>query len=393
TGAFIDQIAALLNTDAEGLNRLAAGAEKIYPIASRCGVFAKTDIQPLLNEGARKEDIAASVFQAVVNQTIGGLAAGRPIRGNVAFLGGPLTFLPELRKRFMITLNLTEEEVLYSEDGHYYVAIGAALESRKNSPVNINNIVRLLTGMERITVRDTESGNDPLFRNQEELDAFRKRHSKAKVAVRPLETYKGNAFLGIDAGSTTTKMVLISEDDEVLYQFYDSNKGNPIETAREGLTRLYEMLPPDVKIARSAVTGYGEKLIQAAFQIDDGEVETVAHYTAAKKFQPDVDFIIDIGGQDMKCIKIKNGVIDRIILNEACSAGCGSFLESFAETLGKNVREFSRMALMAEHPVELGSRCTVFMNSKVKQVQKEGAGIADISAGLAYSVIMNALYK
>ena len=393
TGAFIDQIAALLNTDAEGLNRLAAGAEKIYPIASRCGVFAKTDIQPLLNEGARKEDIAASVFQAVVNQTIGGLAAGRPIRGNVAFLGGPLTFLPELRKRFMITLNLTEEEVLYSEDGHYYVAIGAALESRKNSPVNINNIVRLLTGMERITVRDTESGNDPLFRNQEELDAFRKRHSKAKVAVRPLETYKGNAFLGIDAGSTTTKMVLISEDDEVLYQFYDSNKGNPIETAREGLTRLYEMLPPDVKIARSAVTGYGEKLIQAAFQIDDGEVETVAHYTAAKKFQPDVDFIIDIGGQDMKCIKIKNGVIDRIILNEACSAGCGSFLESFAETLGKNVREFSRMALTAEHPVELGSRCTVFMNSKVKQVQKEGASIADISAGLAYSVIMNALYK
>ncbi len=393
TGAFIDQIATLLNTDAEGLNKLAEGAEKIYPIASRCGVFAKTDIQPLLNEGVRREDIAASVFQAVVNQTIGGLAAGRPIRGNVAFLGGPLTFLPELRKRFVETLKLKEEQVLHSEDGHYYVAIGAALESEKNNLIEIHKILKLLSNMDQTIVKDAEEGNEPLFRNNGELEAFKKRHSKAKVSVRPLETYKGNAFLGIDAGSTTTKMVLIGEDEEVLYQFYDKNKGDPIETAREGLMRLYEILPPDVNIVRSTVTGYGEKLIQAAFQIDDGEIETVAHYTAAKKFQPDVDFILDIGGQDMKCIKIRGGVIDRIILNEACSAGCGSFLESFAETLGKNVREFSSMALTADHPVDLGSRCTVFMNSKVKQVQKEGASIADISAGLAYSVIMNALYK
>lgn len=393
TGAFIDQIATLLNTDAQGLNKLAAGAEKIYPIASRCGVFAKTDIQPLLNEGARREDIAASVFQAVVNQTIGGLAAGRPITGNVAFLGGPLTFLPELRRRFVRTLKLREEQVLHSQDGHYYVAIGAALESGKNNSIDINNIVNLLTSMNGSKTKVSKNRNEPLFRNKKELENFKERHSKAKVTTKPLETYKGNAFLGIDAGSTTTKMVLIGEADEVLYQFYDKNKGNPIETAREGLTRLYEILTSQVNIVRSTVTGYGEKLIQAAFQIDDGEIETVAHYQAAKKFQPDVDFIMDIGGQDMKCIKIKDGVIDRIILNEACSAGCGSFLESFAETLGKNVREFSSLALTADHPVDLGSRCTVFMNSKVKQVQKEGASIADISSGLAYSVIMNALYK
>ncbi|AGK54640.1 2-hydroxyacyl-CoA dehydratase [Bacillus sp. 1NLA3E] len=393
TGAFIDQIATLLNTDAEGLNRLAVSADKIYPIASRCGVFAKTDIQPLLNEGARREDIAASVFQAVVNQTIGGLACGRPIRGNVAFLGGPLTFLTELRYRFIETLKLKDEHVLHSEDGHYYVAIGAALESEKNDSIDIRRLIELLSELN--PEKDSSSANriDSLFKDESDYQAFRNRHNRAKVKTESLSTYVGIAFLGIDAGSTTTKMVLTSENDEVLFSFYEKNKGNPVETVREGLTRLYDLIPDHVHIVRSTVTGYGEKLIQAAFQIDEGEIETVAHYTAAKKFQPDVDFIIDIGGQDMKCIKIKDGVIDQIILNEACSAGCGSFLESFAENLGRSVQEFSKLALTASNPVDLGSRCTVFMNSKVKQVQKEGASIADISAGLSYSIVTNALYK
>lgn len=393
TGAFIDQIATLLNTDAAGLNELAASAEKIYPIASRCGVFAKTDIQPLLNEGARKADIALSVFQAVVNQTIAGLANGRPIRGNVAFLGGPLTFLPELRKRFMETLKLENEHVLHSQDGHYYVAIGAALESDKNESIDIEKLIELLANLKQTKQSDDSTRIDPLFKDEQEYDEFQRRHGQAKVEVKPLHTYSGDAFLGIDAGSTTTKMVLSGENDEILFRFYEKNKGNPIETVREGLNLLYKQLPEGVKVARSVVTGYGEKLIQAAFQIDEGEIETVAHYQAAKKFQPDVDFIIDIGGQDMKCIKIKNGVIDQIMLNEACSAGCGSFLESFAETLGKNVVEFSKLALTAEEPADLGSRCTVFMNSKVKQLQKEGASIADISAGLSYSIVNNALYK
>ncbi len=393
TGAFIDQIASLLNTDAEGLNRLAASAEKIYPIASRCGVFAKTDIQPLLNEGARREDIAASVFQAVVNQTIGGLACGRPIRGNVAFLGGPLTFLTELRHRFMDTLHLKDEHVLHSDNGHYYVAIGAALGSEHNDSLEIGNLIRLLSEMNHTTMNSATNRLAPLFANKHEYHNFQNRHNQAEVQKKPLHTYKGNAFLGLDAGSTTTKMVLIGENEEVLFSFYEKNKGNPIEAVREGLRSLYRNLPEHVNIVHSTVTGYGEKLIQAAFQIDDGEIETVAHYQAAKKFQPDVDFIIDIGGQDMKCIKIRDGVIDRILLNEACSAGCGSFLESFAETLGQSVQEFSKLAVKAAAPVDLGSRCTVFMNSKVKQVQKEGAEIADISAGLSYSIINNALYK
>jgi predicted CoA-substrate-specific enzyme activase len=393
TGAFIDQIATLLNTDAEGLNSLAAKAEKIYPIASRCGVFAKTDIQPLLNEGARREDIAASVFQAVVNQTIGGLACGRPIRGNIAFLGGPLTFLTELRHRFIETLHLKEEHVLHSRDGHYFVAIGAALESEKNDSVDIKHLIRLLTETEQ-TKRSSTSGRlSPLFLSGSDYNRFLKRHHQARVEKGSLHTYAGNAFLGIDAGSTTTKMVLIGEKEEVLFHFYEKNKGRPIETVREGLNRLYAVIPEHVTIVRSTVTGYGEKLIQAAFQIDDGEIETVAHYQAAKKFQPDVDFIIDIGGQDMKCIKIKDGVIDRILLNEACSAGCGSFLESFAVNLGHTVQDFSQLALHSKDPVDLGSRCTVFMNSKVKQVQKEGANIEDISAGLSYSIVTNALYK
>lgn len=393
TGAFIDQIAQLLDTDAAGLNELAASAEKIYPIASRCGVFAKTDIQPLLNEGARREDIAASVFQAVVNQTIGGLACGRPIRGNVAFLGGPLTFLPELRRRFIETLQLTDEQVLHSQDGHYYVAYGAALESGTNHSIDIEKLLHLLSEMNQTKDTATKNRNEPLFQCKNDYDVFFQRHQRARVHTQPLATYKGHAFLGVDAGSTTTKMVLIGENDEVLFSFYENNKGKPVESVKAGLTKLYNAIPADVKIVRSLVTGYGEKLIQAAFQIDEGEIETVAHYQAAKRFQPDVDFIIDIGGQDMKCIKIKNGVIDRIMLNEACSAGCGSFLESFADALGYNVRDFAQLALQAESPVELGSRCTVFMNSKVKQVQKEGASIADISAGLSYSIVANALYK
>lgn len=393
TGAFIDQIATLLDTDAAGLNKLAEGAEKIYPIASRCGVFAKTDIQPLLNEGVRKEDIAASVFQAVVNQTIAGLANGRPIRGNVAFLGGPLTFLPQLRLRFIETLQLTDEQVLYSENGHYYVALGAASGIEKTNAVTIDEAIQAIQTMNQTRSINLDAGNEPLFKNEEELEAFRKRHRQAEVKKRPLETYKGEAYLGIDAGSTTTKLVLIGNDEEVLFHYYAGNKGNPVETVRKALLKLYQELPKDVKIVHSTVTGYGEKLIKEAFQIDTGEIETVAHYQAAKKFQPDVDFIIDIGGQDMKCIKIKNGVIDRIILNEACSSGCGSFLETFAESLGKSVEEFAELALQSKHPVDLGSRCTVFMNSKVKQVQKEGASIEDISAGLAYSVIMNAIYK
>lgn len=393
TGAFIDQIASLLNTNAFGLNELAKESEKIYPIASRCGVFAKTDIQPLINEGARKEDIAASVFQAVVNQTIAGLANGRPIRGKVAFLGGPLTFLSELRKRFIETLKLSDEHILHSQDGHYYVAIGAALESEKNESVEVNKLIQLLLSMNKTSDAAQSKRLEPLFRTEGEYEAFKNRHTQAKVIQKPLRAYSGNAFLGIDAGSTTTKMVLTGEHDEVLFHFYEKNKGNPIETVREGLSNLYKMLPNGVKIARTAVTGYGEKLIQSAYELDNGEIETVAHYSAAKKFQPDVDFIIDIGGQDMKCIKIKDGVIDQILLNEACSSGCGSFLESFAETLGKSVQEFSRMALSASGPADLGSRCTVFMNSKVKQLQKEGASIADISAGLAHSIISNAIYK
>lgn len=393
TGAFIDQIAQLLDTDAAGLNELAASAEKIYPIASRCGVFAKTDIQPLLNEGARREDIAASVFQAVVNQTIGGLACGRPIRGNVAFLGGPLTFLPELRKRFIETLNLSDEQVLHSDDGHYYVAYGAALESGTNHSIDIEDLLRLLSVMGQQGNGERKNTLDRLFQNEADYNQFYERHQQARVQTQPLSSYQGVAFLGVDAGSTTTKMVLTGQKDEVLFSFYENNKGKPVESVKRGLTQLYQNLPSQVKIARSLVTGYGERLIQAAFEIDEGEIETVAHYQAAKRFQPDVDFIIDIGGQDMKCIKIRNGVIDRILLNEACSAGCGSFLESFADALGYKVQDFAQLALQSESPVELGSRCTVFMNSKVKQVQKEGASIADISAGLSYSIVANALYK
>ncbi|OEF97785.1 2-hydroxyglutaryl-CoA dehydratase [Desulfuribacillus alkaliarsenatis] len=392
TGAFIDQIASLLDTDAAGLNDLARTYEKIYPVASRCGVFAKTDIQPLLNEGARREDIAASVFQAVVNQTISGLACGRPIRGKVAFLGGPLTFLPELRNRFIETLKLADNEIFETENGQYFVAIGAAMESKDSSFIDLDELINTLRKINGVN-RTAKTGRlQPLFANDQDLEQFRVRHQQAKVEQGKLDEYEGVCFLGIDAGSTTTKITLIDDQERVLFTYYVKNKGNPLESVREGLKRLYSSMP-GVKIARSVVTGYGEKLIQAAFQLDNGEIETVAHYRAAKKFCPDVNLIIDIGGQDMKCIKIKDGAVERIMLNEACSAGCGSFIDNFASTLGLSVEDFADIALQAKAPVDLGSRCTVFMNSKVKEVQKEGAEIADISAGLSFSVIANALYK
>ncbi|MFT8317725.1 MAG: acyl-CoA dehydratase activase-related protein [Sporolactobacillus sp.] len=393
TGAFIDQIASLLETDAAGLNQLAARAKHIYPIASRCGVFAKTDIQALINEGAQREDIAVSVFQAVVNQTISGLACGRPIRGNVAFLGGPLTFLPELRHRFMETLNLTEEQVMKSEDGQYYVAMGAAMDLSTKSDISADQVISKLKTLNQQQSAAGSLRQEPLFRNAADRQAFERRHARAKVKRGNLERYRGRGYLGIDAGSTTTKIVLTGENDEVLYSFYEANKGNPVTSVKKGLCQLYEQKSEAVQIASSVVTGYGEKLIQAAFQVDSGEVETIAHFRAARKFQPDVDFIIDIGGQDMKCMQVKNGAIDKILLNEACSSGCGSFLQNFAESLGYSAEDFAELALSSKAPVNLGSRCTVFMNSKVRQVQKEGATIADISAGLAYSVISNALFK
>ncbi|SDZ48875.1 CoA-substrate-specific enzyme activase, putative [Evansella caseinilytica] len=393
TGAFIDQIASLLDTDASGLNKLAEKADKIYPIASRCGVFAKTDIQPLLNEGAKREDIAASVFQAVVNQTVGGLACGRPIRGNVALLGGPLTFLPALRNRFIETLRLKNESVMDSADGQYYVAIGAALESTNSAPVDIHSFLHILNNVTQSTNKQQAKRLPPLFKSHEELTNFQQRHHQTAIPKKSLSTYEGSCYLGIDAGSTTTKMVAIGENDEYLFSFYENNKGNPMKTVHEGLALFYSYKNDRTTVARSTVTGYGEKLIQAAFQVDEGQIETIAHYKAAKYFQPDVDFIIDIGGQDMKCITIKEGVIDQIMLNEACSAGCGSFLANFAATLNLTMDQFVQASLSSKAPVDLGSRCTVFMNSKVKQVQKEGAAVSDIAAGLAYSVVNNALYK
>ncbi|MGA8941498.1 MAG: acyl-CoA dehydratase activase-related protein [Thermoactinomyces sp.] len=394
TGAFIDQIAALLQTDAAGLNELAKGYQKIHPIASRCGVFAKTDVQLLLNEGISKEDIAASVFQSVVTQTISGLACGRPIRGKVAFLGGPLTYLSELRQRFIETLELEKPDIVFPPNSQYFVAYGAAFCSVKSNPIQLSELCRRL---EADSLSSSRLGIDTLprlFAGEEELKAFRERHQRAKVPRGDLETYKGPAFLGIDAGSTTTKIVLMgASNDELLYTLYESNKGNPLKSVMDGLADLYAKMPKGVFIANSAVTGYGEGLVKAALKIDVGEVETVAHYKAAAKFLPNVDFILDIGGQDMKCIKVKNGAIDHLMLNEACSAGCGSFLESFAHSLNIPIGEFASIALRSDQPVNLGSRCTVFMNSKVKQVQKEGVTLPNLFAGLSYSVIKNAIQK
>ncbi|MGX6978303.1 acyl-CoA dehydratase activase-related protein [Vagococcus elongatus] len=393
TGAFIDQMAVLLQTDANGINELAKNYQNIYPIASRCGVFAKTDIQPLINEGAAQADIAASIFQAVVNQTIAGLASGRKIRGKIAFLGGPLFFMSELRRRFIETLDIKEEDVIFPENSQLFVAMGAALDSQEHE-----NCFTIETLLERI---DSDEGNimvsedtlEPLFHSEQELAEFRQRHSQASAEMGSLEAHSGAIFLGIDAGSTTTKVVAIDEDGAILFQHYGNNEGQPLETTMAVLQELYQQMPDDVFIGKVAVTGYGEHLIKNALKLDIGEVETIAHYKAANRFYPGVDFILDIGGQDMKAMKVRDGVLTSIQLNEACSSGCGSFIETFAKSLRYDVEEFSQLALSSRAPVDLGSRCTVFMNSKVKQVQKEGASVGDISAGLSYSVIKNAIYK
>lgn len=391
TGSFIDQMAALLQTDASGLNEAAENYSQIYPIAARCGVFAKTDIQPLINDGATTSDLAASIFQAVVNQTISGLACGKPIRGCVAFLGGPLHFLPELKKAFIRTLHLTEENIVDPENSHLFAAMGAALESSQCDPVSVDTLISKLKDGVAITF---EMPRLPaLFESREDYDAFCRRHEQSRVKKENLSSYCGNCFLGIDAGSTTTKIALIGENGELLYSFYASNCGNPIETAKTAIKKLQTILPESAKIVRSCSTGYGEALLKSAFSLDEGEVETIAHCTAALFFDPQVDCVLDIGGQDMKCIKLKDGVVDNIMLNEACSSGCGSFIENFANSLGFTAEEFANIALFAKNPVDLGTRCTVFMNSNVKQAQKEGADVSDISAGLSYSVIKNALYK
>lgn len=392
TGAFIDQMAVLLNTDAEGLNEYAKDFKVIYPIASRCGVFAKTDIQPLINQGAHKEDIAASIFQAVVNQTISGLACGKPIRGRVAFLGGPLNFLSELRERFVETLNLTKEQTITPKNAELFVAIGAALLSEDNKEVLLGDLLGNLEMIQDIKDNDVKRLK-PLFTDNEDYKVFKDRHNKAIVKKGDLLSYKGKAYLGIDAGSTTTKVALINEKNELIYSFYENNDGDPLKKVISILTNLYEVIPNDVEIVNSAITGYGESLIKTALHIDIGEIETMAHYKAAKYFLPEVNFILDIGGQDMKSMGIKNGTIDSILLNEACSSGCGSFIEGFAKSLGMDVKEFAKEGLFSKSPVDLGSRCTVFMNSRVKQAQKEGAEVSDISAGLSYSVIKNALFK
>ncbi len=391
TGAFIDQMAALLKTDPAGLNKLAKQSRNIYPIASRCGVFAKTDIQSLLSDGADKKDIAASIMQAVVHQTLSGLACGKPIRGNVALLGGPCHFLSELRKLFIKTLKLGKDNTIFPENAHYFVALGAAL-SAKNGPYSLEVFLQQAE-KSQYNEHNRENELQPLFKSEDDYKTFLYRHAKAKVSRRELSELRGNCFLGVDAGSTTTKLALIDEKGELLYSYYAGNKGNPLQAAIKALKELYRKLPPGRRISHAAVTGYGESLLKAALGIDSGEVETIAHYKAAAFFQPQVDFILDIGGQDMKCLKIKNGVINSIILNEACSSGCGSFIETFAESMGMNIDAFVRAGLRAGRAVNLGTRCTVFMNSKVRQVQKEGVEIGAISAGIASSVIKNALYK
>lgn len=392
TGSFIDQMASLLKVDAAQLNELAKNYNTIYPIAARCGVFAKTDVQPLLNEGAAKEDIAVSVFQAIVIQTISGLACGRPIKGNVAFLGGPLFFLSALRERFIDVLKLEDHQVIFPESSQLYVAVGAALSSADEKPIPFNSLISNLEKFGNETAAETNR-LAPLFLSGKEYEEFKQRHQRNLVKRRELKDFMGECFLGIDAGSTTTKAALIDSDGTLLYTYYGNNEGSPLKSTIKILKELYSVLPPEAKIANSTVTGYGEGLLKAALNVDIGEIETVAHYKAADFFCPGVDFILDIGGQDMKCLRIKDGVIESILLNEACSAGCGSFLDTFATSLSMSIGNFASKALESEKPVDLGSRCTVFMNSRVKQAQKEGATVADISAGLSYSVIKNALFK
>ncbi len=392
TGSFIDQMATLLQTDAAGLNTYAANFKAIYPIAARCGVFAKSDIQPLINDGASKEDLAASIFQAVVNQTISGLACGKPIRGNVAFLGGPLHFLPELKNAFIRTLKLGPDNVIAPEHSHLFAAIGAAM----NAPATptIISISDLYTKLDQgVQMHFEVKRLEPLFADPEEYHRFHERHAKNKVRTANISSYQGNCYLGIDAGSTTTKLALVGEDGSLLYSFYSNNNGSPLATTIRAMKEIKSLLPPTARIAYSCSTGYGEALLKAALMLDEGEVETISHYYAASFFEPEVDCILDIGGQDMKCIHIRDHAVDNVQLNEACSSGCGSFIETFAVSLGYNAPGFAREALFAKNPIDLGTRCTVFMNSNVKQAQKEGASVADISAGLAYSVIKNALYK
>ena len=401
TGAFIDQMASLLDTDAGGLNELAANHTTIYPIASRCGVFAKTDVQPLLNEGALKEDIAASIFQSVVTQTISGLACGRPIRGYVAFLGGPLQSLPQLRERFYETLELDEEHIIVPENAHLFVASGCAIAGAADENTQVETLNEVL---ERLRNLGDIQGSEvvrlpPLFADEADYAEFKARHDKERVARASLADYRGIAYLGLDAGSTTFKAVLIDDQARILWSSYVSNKGDVLGCARAALNELDALLPRDeqgkllVTIGHATVTGYGEGLLLEALRIDSGEIETVAHLRGAQEMLPGVEFILDIGGQDMKCLRVKDGVIEHIMLNEACSSGCGSFIESFASGLNLDVADFAKTAIAAEHPVDLGSRCTVFMNSRVKQAQKEGATVGDIAAGLALSVIKNALFK
>ena len=381
TGSFIDQMASLLQTDATGLNEYAKNYSSLYTIAARCGVFAKSDIQPLINEGATKEDLSASIFQAVVNQTISGLACGKPIRGHVAFLGGPLHFLSELKQAFIRTLNLDDEHAITPNNSHLFAAIGSAL----------NHDPKVLTSLEALTGKLSSAIKmefevarmEPLFESEEDYAKFNVRQSNYNVVTDDLSSYEGLCFLGIDAGSTTTKAALVGEDGSLLYSFYSSNNGSPLNTTISAIKEIYSLMPDSATIAYSCSTGYGEALIKAALMLDEGEVETVSHYYAAAFFDPEVDCILDIGGQDMKCIKIKNHTVDSVQLNEACSSGCGSFIETFAKSLNYSVQDFAKAALFAKHPIDLGTRCTVFMNSKVKQAQKEGADVSDISAGLA----------
>ena len=391
TGAFIDQMATLMNVTADELDVLSLKHEKIYPIASRCGVFAKSDIQPILNQGGRKEDVAASIFQAVVDQTIAGLTQGRELKGKIVFLGGPLHFLKGLRERFVETLKLDEEHAIFPEDGDCFAAIGAALCASDYDSIPFDKALKLLEESREAT--STLNTAPQLFKSQEEYDEFCQRHNSSHPPVVDAAAYEGDAYLGIDAGSTTTKLALIAPDGGLLYTYYHSNQGNPVAIVREQLDKIYALCGDRIHIKGSAVTGYGEDLIKNAFRCDLGLVETVAHLNAAKHFNPDVDFIIDIGGQDMKCFKIRNGAVDSIMLNEACSSGCGSFIETFAKALGYNIADFAKLGLFTEKPVNLGSRCTVFMNSSVKQAQKDGASVADISAGLAISIVKNAIYK
>ncbi|MGN1138846.1 MAG: acyl-CoA dehydratase activase, partial [Ruminococcus sp.] len=384
TGAFIDQMATLLNVPLEQLDDLAKQYEKTYTIASRCGVFAKTDIQPLLNQGARKADIAKSIFNAVVSQTVAGLAQGREIEGNIVYLGGPLTFMSQLRESFDETLNT---KGICPENSLYYVACGAALCADKT--IDFDEVI---SKVKNYKGSGNFAFNPPLFESKEDYDKFIERHNKAYVKTKDLKDYKGKAYVGIDSGSTTVKAVVLSDKCELLFSKYMPSKGNPVELIKSFLQEIYE-INPDIQVKSSAVTGYGEDIIKNAFSVDYGIVETVAHFTAAKHFMPDVEFVIDIGGQDIKCFKIHNGTIDNIFLNEACSSGCGSFLQTFANALGYSIEEFAEKGLFAKQPVDLGSRCTVFMNSSVKQAQKDGATIEDISAGLSLSVVKNALYK